>query len=97
MGLPDTEDTGARPRSADNDGEERGAAGGIAARCWALLLARIYKCLPPRCPRCGEPMRILATVFAPVCPPLELKLDDRGGLIPRVEHDQRRREAELCG
>ena len=33
-----------------------------AARCWALLLARIYECLPLLCPRCGEPMRIIAFV-----------------------------------
>ena len=31
-----------------------------AARCRALLLARIHEGLPPRCPQCGEPMRIIA-------------------------------------
>ncbi|MBK6735769.1 MAG: transposase [bacterium] len=31
-----------------------------AARCWALLLVRIYECLPLRCPECGEAMRIIA-------------------------------------
>ena len=36
-----------------------------AARCWALLLARIYECLPLLCPRCGEPMRIIAFVLDP--------------------------------
>ncbi len=38
------------------------------ARCWALLLARSYECLPLKCPNCGEPMRIIAFVFdqAPV-------------------------------
>ncbi len=30
-----------------------------AARCWTLLLARIYECLPLLCPRCVEPMRII--------------------------------------
>ena len=34
-----------------------------AARCWALLLVRIYECLPLRCPKCGEPMRIIAFVL----------------------------------
>jgi len=36
-----------------------------AARCWALLLVRIYECLPLLCPRCGEPMRIIAFVQEP--------------------------------
>jgi len=36
-----------------------------AARCWALLLARIYECLPLRCPKCGAPMRIIAFVLDP--------------------------------
>ncbi len=34
-----------------------------AARCWALLLVRIYECLPLRCPQCGEPMCIIAIVL----------------------------------
>jgi hypothetical protein len=34
-----------------------------AARCWALLLVRIHECLPLRCPKCGEPMRIIAFVL----------------------------------
>ena len=36
-----------------------------AARCWAMLLARIYECLPLQCPRCGQPMRIIAFVLDP--------------------------------
>ena len=36
-----------------------------AARCWALLLARIYECLPLRCPRCSQPMRIIAFIVEP--------------------------------
>ena len=36
-----------------------------AARCWALLLARIYECLPLQCPRCGEPMRVIAFILDP--------------------------------
>jgi len=36
-----------------------------ATRCWALLLVRIYECLPLLCPRCGEPMRIIAFVQEP--------------------------------
>jgi hypothetical protein len=65
MGLPDPdEDIGVRPLSADDD-EPRSAASRFAARCWALLLARIYECLPLVCPRCGEPMRIIAFVLDP--------------------------------
>ena len=36
-----------------------------AARCWALLLARIYECLPLRCPRCSQPMRLIAFIIEP--------------------------------
>jgi hypothetical protein len=64
MGLPEPEDTGDRPLSADDD-EPRSDAGRLAARCWALLLARIYECLPLLCPRCGEPMRIIAFILDP--------------------------------
>ena len=39
--------------------------GRAAARCWALLLTRIYECLPLRCPHCGTPMRIIAFVLDP--------------------------------
>jgi hypothetical protein len=64
MGLPEAEDTDSRPLSADA-GEPRSAAGHLAARCWALLLARIYECLPLLCPRCGQPMRIIAFILDP--------------------------------
>ena len=30
-----------------------------------MLLVRIYECLPLLCPRCGEPMRIIAFVLDP--------------------------------
>ena len=36
-----------------------------AAKCWALLLTRIYECLPLQCPNCGQPMRIIAFVLDP--------------------------------
>ncbi len=36
-----------------------------ATRCWALLLARIYECLPLLCPKCGQPMRIIAFILDP--------------------------------
>ncbi len=47
--------------------EEQPKAGirSAAARCWALLLARIFECLPLLCPRCGEPMRIIAFMLDP--------------------------------
>ena len=47
-----------------------------AARCWALLLVRIYECLPLRCPKCGEPMRIIAFVLDQ--PTIERILDHIG-------------------
>jgi hypothetical protein len=43
----------------------RSALSRAASRCWALLLARIYECLPLLCPHCGEPMRIIAFVLDP--------------------------------
>ena len=64
MELPQAEDTDSRPPSADDD-EPRSAAGRLAARCWALLLARIYECLPLSCPRCGECMRIIEFILDP--------------------------------
>ena len=50
------------------DPSDTGPTSGIrrtAARCWALLLARIYECLPLQCPRCGEPKRIIAFILEP--------------------------------
>jgi len=47
------------------DDQPAGHFSRAAARCWALLLARIYECLPLLCPRCGEPMRIIAFVLDP--------------------------------
>jgi len=55
MGLDDTPD----PDADKPTGGVRRAA----ARCWALLLARLYECLPLRCPQCGAPMRIIAFVL----------------------------------
>jgi hypothetical protein len=34
-----------------------------AARCWALLLVRIYECLPLRYAKCDEPMHIIVFVL----------------------------------
>jgi len=36
-----------------------------AARCWAMLLARIYECLPLTCEKCGQPMRLIAFIMEP--------------------------------
>jgi len=57
MGLGEAGDAG--------DDKPTGLFSRAAARCWALLLARIYECLPLLCPRCGEPMRIIAFVLDP--------------------------------
>jgi hypothetical protein len=46
------------------------------ARSWALLLARLYECLPLKCPKCGEPMRII--VFVLDAPTIERILDHIG-------------------
>ena len=37
----------------------------VAARCWAMLLARIYENLPLACPKCGQPMRLIAFIMEP--------------------------------
>ena len=67
MGLAGEEATDDKPQSAARQ---------AAARCWALLLVRIYECLPLLCPRCGEPMRIIAFVLDP--PVIERILDHIG-------------------
>jgi hypothetical protein len=36
-----------------------------AAYLWVRLLARIYECLPLRCPRCASEMRLIAFITAP--------------------------------
>ena len=55
MGLGEAED-------ADPDPSPLRLA---AARCWALLLVRIYECLPLLCPSCHRPMRIIAFLEDP--------------------------------
>jgi len=57
MGLPTAEP--AEPDAPSPLANLRRAA----ARCWALLLVRIYECLSLRCPKCGEPMRVIAFVL----------------------------------
>ena len=63
MGLPESEATAGSAGAADDGGEPRSKVGRVAARCWALLLARIFECLPLSCAHCGEPMRIIAFVL----------------------------------
>jgi len=67
MGLPEVEVTDDMPPSAARQ---------AAARCWALLLVRVYECLALLYPRCGEPMRIIAFVLDP--PVIERILDHIG-------------------
>jgi len=66
MGLEEAgaEDDGPRLLSSD-EGERRSPPGKIAARCWALLLVRIFEYLPLVCPRCGEPMRLIVFILDP--------------------------------
>jgi hypothetical protein len=62
MGLPSA-DAPALPLNKAAADEPKTGLRPAAARCWALLLARIYACLPLRCPKCGKPMRIIAFVL----------------------------------
>ena len=64
MGLSEAETTDGTTGPV-TDAEPRTGIRRAAARCWALLLARIYECLPLRCERCGQPMRIIAFVLDP--------------------------------
>ena len=64
MGLPEDEAAAGLHGPADDDRPKTGIQR-AAARCWALLLVRIYECLPLLCPKCGEPMRIIAFVLDP--------------------------------
>ena len=51
-----------------DDDEPKDRMRRVATRCWAMLLARIYECLPLLCPKCGKPMRIIAFMrFGPEC------------------------------
>ena len=43
----------------------QGRARQLAARCWAMLLARIYECLPLTCEKCGQPMGLIAFIMEP--------------------------------
>ncbi len=57
-----------RTAAADPDpppDEPRSALSRSASRCWALLLARLFECLPLVCLHCGQPMRIIAFVLDP--------------------------------
>jgi hypothetical protein len=66
MGLAEAEaeDNGPRFLSSD-EGKRWSLPGTIAARRWALLLARIFEYLPLVCPRCGEPMWVIAFILVP--------------------------------
>ena len=63
MGLPVAMVSTASAGVADADGQPGTAVRRVASRCWALLLARIFECLPLLCSHCGEPMRIIAFVL----------------------------------
>jgi hypothetical protein len=59
LGESDPNDAGG---TAEGDGPE-GRVRRAVTRCWAMLLARIYECLPLLCPECGQPMRIIAFIL----------------------------------
>ena len=73
MGLPSSQ---APPSVEPGEPAPKADFRRAAARCWALLLVRIYECLPLRCPKCGEPMRIIA--FGLDRPTIERILDHIG-------------------
>ncbi len=60
---PDASNGAANP--TNDDQEPPNVFRSAAARCWALLLVRIYECLPLLCPKCAEPMRIVAFILEP--------------------------------
>jgi hypothetical protein len=66
MLLPDAENRAvASSTDAESPSDPPSAWRRTAAHCWALLLVRIYECLPLICPRCGEAMRIVAFIQDP--------------------------------
>jgi hypothetical protein len=48
-----------------SDEKPQGRVRQAAARCWAMLLARIYECLPLTCGKCGQPMKLIAFIMEP--------------------------------
>ena len=60
-----------KPATPDNEqapadeAQPPGAFRQAAARCWALLLVRIYECFPLLCPNCFAPLRIVAFIEEP--------------------------------
>ena len=65
MGLDEAGTDGDPATTAADRDKPTSALGRAAARSWALLLARLFECLPLVCPECGEPMRIIAFVLDP--------------------------------
>jgi len=59
-----------------------------AARCWALLLVRIYECLPLRCAKCGEPTQPPVVLPARSPPQGELRFDQTIAAADWPEMDQ---------
>jgi hypothetical protein len=60
MGLPSAQ---APPPAEPGEPAPKADFRRAAVRCWALLLVRIYEGLPLRCPKCDEPMPIIAFVL----------------------------------
>jgi hypothetical protein len=76
MGLPSAQAPPTPSPAEPDDSSPLATLRRAASRCWALLLVRIYECLPLRCPKYGEPMRIIA--FVPDRPTIERILDHIG-------------------
>ena len=63
--LQETQQKMGMEEAGSSEEESKSRLSRAAARCWALLLTRIYECLPLQCPRCGQTMRIIAFVMDP--------------------------------
>jgi len=59
MGLP------AADGNDDGNNSSPGRIKSAVSKGWAMLLARIYECLPLMCRRCGKPMKIIAFILDP--------------------------------
>ena len=94
MGLSEAETAdGANGPAADE--EPKSGIRRAAAHCWALLLARIYECLPLLCPRCGQPMRIIAFVLDPPVIERILSYIDEPTMPPAVAPARSPPQAEI--
>jgi hypothetical protein len=82
------------PAAEDDDGSP-GRIKAAVSRGWAMLLARIYECLPLLCRTCGKPIKIIAFILDP--PVIERILSHIGEPVepPRILPARGPPQAEL--